>query len=217
MADLSPGVPNALKPLVRRIVAPDGTNTYLVGVDEIAVVDPGPDDPGHVDAIVGCGGDRIRWVLVTSCEHGHAAGAAAVKARTGAEVLGFGPADCFLPDHKVGDGYQLEATEFRLLVMHMPGFAPDHLCYLIEDDRILLSGDLLRGPDEEIDPGSQAEAASMGEAASAPMAAVADPAAYQAAIQRLAKLRPPLRGIAPGHGHFIDDAKSALAQGLRAA
>ena len=45
-----------------------GTNTYLVGIDEIVVIDPGPDDPAHLDAIAGCGGDRIRWIV---CTHTH--------------------------------------------------------------------------------------------------------------------------------------------------
>ena len=60
MTDLTPGVPSALSPLVRRVVARNpgpftgpGTNTYLVGIDEVAVIDPGPDDKSHVDAIVG--------------------------------------------------------------------------------------------------------------------------------------------------------------------
>ncbi|MEA2901851.1 MAG: hypothetical protein QOH36_1738 [Actinomycetota bacterium] len=202
MADLSPGVPNALRPLIRRIVSPTGTNTYLVGIDEIAVIDPGSADPDHVDAILGCGGDRIRWVLVTSTARGHAEGAAAVAARTGAEVLGFGAADGFVPDVEIGEGYELEATEFRLLALHTPGMSADHLCYLLEDDRILVAGDLVRGDES-------------GDHLAAP--ADLDAASWLASIERLSKLRPPLRGIAPGHGHFIDDAKAALAHQLRAA
>ena len=73
MPDLTPGGPSALSPLVRRIVAPNpgpftgiGTNTYLVGIDEVAVIDPGPDDKAHVDAIVGASmRERVRWVLLT--------------------------------------------------------------------------------------------------------------------------------------------------------
>src|SRR5665809_75451 len=76
MPDLTPGVPSALSPLVRRIVAPNpgpmtgpGTNTYLVGIDEVAVIDPGPDDKKHVDAIIGASmRERVRWVVLT---HSH--------------------------------------------------------------------------------------------------------------------------------------------------
>ena len=78
--------------------------------------------------------------------------------------------------------------------------AADHLCYLLEDDRILVAGDLVRGDES-------------GDHLAAP--ADLDAAGWLASIERLSKLRPPLRGIAPGHGHFIDDAKAALAHQLR--
>src|SRR3954463_6521337 len=97
---LAPGVPSALSPLVRRIVAPNpglltgpGTNTYLVGIDEVAVIDPGPDDDGHRQAILGCGGDRIRWVLCTHTHRDHAPGAARLAGQAGAEVVAFDARD----------------------------------------------------------------------------------------------------------------------------
>ena len=195
MADLSPGVASAISPLVRRIVAPNGgpltgagTNTYLVGVDEIVVVDPGPADPGHVDAIVGCGGDRIRWVALTHSHHDHAAAAEVLAARTGAEVLAFGA---------IGDGFELEATEFRLLAMHTPGHSPDHLCYLLEEERMLFSGDtVIDGSPVMITPPD------------------GDMAAYLASLERLGARRLRLRTIAPGHGHLIDDPAVRLAEYL---
>ena len=92
------GVAKALSPLARRILAPNpgvftgpGTNTYLVGIDEVAVIDPGIDDAGHLDAIVGCGGDRIRWIALTHTHADHSPGAEGLKERTGAELLAFGP------------------------------------------------------------------------------------------------------------------------------
>jgi glyoxylase-like metal-dependent hydrolase (beta-lactamase superfamily II) len=95
-----PGVASALSPLVRRILAPNpglmtgpGTNTYLVGIDEIVVIDPGPDDEGHLDAIAGCGGDRIRWIVCTHTHPDHSPGAAGLRERTGAEVLAFDSRD----------------------------------------------------------------------------------------------------------------------------
>src|SRR5207302_3568579 len=130
VADMTPGVASALSPMVRRVVAPNpsvmtgpGTNTYLVGVDEIAVIDPGPTDESHLDAIMGAGGDRIRWILVTHTHTDHSPGAVPLKERTGAEVLGFGfakPASIdhqdstFAPDRLLADGDHIEATEFRL-------------------------------------------------------------------------------------------------------
>jgi glyoxylase-like metal-dependent hydrolase (beta-lactamase superfamily II) len=117
LADLSPGVASAISPLVRRIVAPNagpltgaGSNTYLVGVDEIVVVDPGPEVASHVDAIVGCGGDRIRWIAVTHDHADHAGGAGALAAATGAELV-----------TSVDDGFGIEATEFRLEALRTPG------------------------------------------------------------------------------------------------
>ena len=90
------GVASALSPMVRRIVARNpgimtgpGTNTYLVGIDEIAVIDPGPGDAEHLDAIAGCGGDRIRWILLTHTHEDHSPGAVGLKKRTGAEILAF--------------------------------------------------------------------------------------------------------------------------------
>src|SRR4051812_27938283 len=142
------GVAKALGPLARRILAPNpnvftgpGTNTYLVGIDEIVVIDPGPANDAHLDAIVGCGGDRIRWIAVTHTHEDHAPGVAGLKERTGAEVLAFGPKDGLKPDRKIGDGYSIEATEFRLTAIHTPGHASNHLCYLLEEERMLFSGD----------------------------------------------------------------------------
>jgi len=195
---LTPGVASALSPMVRRILAPNpglmtgpGTNTYLVGIDEIAVIDPGPDDDGHLDAIAGCGGDRIRWILVTHTHSDHAPGAAGLKERTGAELLGFDERDGFTPDTAIGEGFRLEATEFRLASLYTPGHASNHLCYLLEEERMLFSGDhVMEGSTVVIAPPD------------------GDMAAYLDALQRLRAMR--LRTIAPGHGHLIEDPRGKL-------
>jgi glyoxylase-like metal-dependent hydrolase (beta-lactamase superfamily II) len=199
-----PGVATAVSPLVRRILAPNpsvmtgpGTNTYLVGVDETAVVDPGPDDASHLDAVAACGGDRIRWILVTHTHSDHSPGAAGLKRRTGAELLGWGARDGFVPDREIGEGFVLEATEFNLRALHTPGHASNHLCYLLEHEQLLFSGDhIMNGSTVVIAPPD------------------GDMAAYLDALRRLGALRPPLRAIAPGHGALIEDPKAKLEEYL---
>jgi glyoxylase-like metal-dependent hydrolase (beta-lactamase superfamily II) len=188
------GVASALSPLVRRIVAPNpsmmtgpGTNTYLVGIDEIVVVDPGPDIDSHLDAIAGCGGDRIRWIVCTHTHEDHSPGVAGLKARTGAEVLAFDARDDLEIDREMRDGDVIEATEFVLRAIHTPGHASNHLCFLLEQERMLFSGDhIMEGSTVVIAPPD------------------GDMGAYLRSLERLAALRPRLRSIAPGHGHLIE-------------
>jgi glyoxylase-like metal-dependent hydrolase (beta-lactamase superfamily II) len=193
MPELLVGVPAALSPLVRRIVAPNpgmmtgpGTNTYLVGIDEVAVIDPGPEDESHLEAIVGCGGDRIRWVLCTHTHKDHWPGTAALAERTGAEVLAFDSRDGLEVDRSLSDGDELEGSEFRLVTVHTPGHASNHLCYLLEQDRTLFSGDhVMNGSTVVIRPPD------------------GDMNAYLAQLERLKTMR--LKAIAPGHGDLIAD------------
>ena len=195
-------VASALSPLVRRIVCNNpgmmtgpGTNTYLVGVDEIVVVDPGPADPVHLDAIAGCGGDAIRWIVCTHTHPDHSPGAAGLAERTGAEVLAFGPRDGLEPNRFLADGDGIEATEFRLAAIHTPGHASNHLCFLLEEERLLFSGDhIMEGSTVVISPPD------------------GDMAAYLASLERLRSLRPPLRAIAPGHGHLITDPAAKITE-----
>jgi len=189
-----PGVASALSPLVRRIVANNpgpmtgpGTNTYLVGIDEIVVIDPGPDDPEHLDAIAGCGGDRIRWIACTHTHLDHWPGVAGLKKRTGAEVLAFDARDGLEIDRPLTDGDPIEATEFVLRAVHTPGHASNHLCFLLEQERMLFSGDhIMEGSTVVIRPPD------------------GDMAAYLEQLERLKAWRPRLRSIAPGHGHLIE-------------
>ena len=133
-----PGVARALSPLVRRILGLNpsprtsyGTNTYLVGIDEIVVIDPGPENTSHLDSVVGCGGDRIRWVTTTCSDPAHAGGVNAMIDRTGAEWF----------DPK--DGNAILGTEFRLTAHEMGGPTSDHRTFLLEEERTLLCGQLI--------------------------------------------------------------------------
>ena len=140
-----PGVARALSPLVRRILALNpgartgiGTNTYLVGIDEIVVIDPGPEDASHLDSVAGCGGDRIRWITWTQDGPDYTEGLEAMVARTGAEVLD--PAD----------GDTILGTEFRLNIHAMPGPSPSHRAFMLEEERMLICGGLIN--DDRVAP-----------------------------------------------------------------
>jgi glyoxylase-like metal-dependent hydrolase (beta-lactamase superfamily II) len=200
-----PGRPVALSRRVVRLTAPNpglmtgpGTNSYLVGPDGgdsspvgttgAVVVDPGPDDAGHLRALADLGGGRIRWILVTHTHPDHAPGAAGLAALTGAEVLGYGPGDGFAPDRTVSDGFTLAGPGFSLRAVHTPGHASDHLCWFLTDERMLFSGDHLMG-------GSTVVIAPPD----------GDMAVYLESLRRLRTLVPPVATIAPGHGPLLVD------------
>ena len=203
MPDMTPGVPSALSPLVRRIVAPNpgpftgpGTNTYLVGIDEVAVIDPGPDEAAHIDAIIGASmRERVRWVLLTHTHPDHAPGTKRLVKETGAEVLAFTkkPKDGdVIPDRVIGEGATIEGTEFGLEVLHTPGHAPNHLCFLLEEERLLFTGDtVLDGMFSVINPSRGG-----------------DMAVYVETLERLEKMR--LSRLCPGHGDVIDEPKARI-------
>ena len=187
-------VPSAVSPYIRRIVAANpgamtgpGTNTYLAGVDEIAVIDPGPDTDEHIDAVAGCGGDRIRWILLTHTHPDHSPATARLKARTGADVCAFDDRDDVPVDRHLADGDTVETTEFRIRALHTPGHASNHLCYLLEEERTLFSGDhIMDGSTVVIAPPD------------------GDMAAYLESLQKVRAIKR-LKAIAPGHGHLITD------------
>jgi glyoxylase-like metal-dependent hydrolase (beta-lactamase superfamily II) len=201
---MTPGVPSALSPLVRRIVAPNpgpftgpGTNTYLVGIDEVAVIDPGPDDKGHISAIVGGSmKERVRWVVLTHTHPDHWPGTARLVKATGAEVVAFGKhldkdADV-VPDRVVADGDTIDGTEFGLDVLHTPGHAPNHICLMLEEERMLFTGDnVLDGTWSVINPRRGG-----------------DMTKYLESLARLRKLR--VSRIAPGHGDVIEDPRARI-------
>ena len=141
---ITPGVARALSPLVRRIACEEndgepGLNTYLVGIDEIVIIDPGPGDTSHLDVLCGCGGDRIRWIVLTDANSEYSAGALKLKELTGAEILapvGFDGADQIL-----GDGYKIDATEFRITAVAVTDGDDGRFSFVLEQERTLLSGD----------------------------------------------------------------------------
>jgi glyoxylase-like metal-dependent hydrolase (beta-lactamase superfamily II) len=204
---MTTGVACALSPLVRRIVAPNpgpmtgpGTNTYLIGIDEVAVLDPGPDDAAHIDAIVGAAmPDRIRWVVLTHTHPDHWPAARAVVERTGAQLAAFGgrepKADEFDLEvsQRLTDEAVVQGTEWSMQALHTPGHAPNHLCFLLEEERALFTGDhVLNGTTTVVNPQRGG-----------------DMAVYLESCRRLRAL-PRLSRIWPAHGDVIEEPYAKL-------
>ncbi|HEY2564641.1 MAG TPA: MBL fold metallo-hydrolase [Acidimicrobiales bacterium] len=201
--------PETVAPGVVRITAANpgmmtgpGTNTYLIGTGELAVVDPGPDDAAHLDAVAGAGGGRIRWIFVTHTHPDHSPGAAGLAGRTGAERLGFASRDGFTADRTIADGFELRRPGLSLRAVHTPGHASNHLCYLADlvaerpgtGSTMLFTGDhVMDGSTVVISPPD------------------GDMTAYLASLALLSDLEPRIDVIAPGHGLLIDDPHAAVA------
>jgi glyoxylase-like metal-dependent hydrolase (beta-lactamase superfamily II) len=155
-------------PMIRRIVARNpspftfrGTGTYVVGQGEVAVIDPGPDFPEHVEGLVaGLGDERVSHILITHTHRDHSPAARALKAATGASTYGFGPhaggnrgdpaveegGDWdFVPDIRLGDGDKIAGGGWLLEAVHTPGHTSNHLCFALLDGSVLFSGDHVMG------------------------------------------------------------------------
>lgn len=188
----------AISPLVRRIVANNpshmtgpGTNTYLVGHDEVAVIDPGPADDAHTAAIVAAGAGRIRWILCTHTHPDHSPGTEALVAATGATVLAWSNRGGLRVDRRIRDGFVLTTDEWSIEAVHTPGHAGNHLCFLLRDEGLLFTGDhIMQGSTVVITPPD------------------GDMGAYLESLAKVRALRP--TAIAPGHGHVIDDPDSII-------
>jgi glyoxylase-like metal-dependent hydrolase (beta-lactamase superfamily II) len=146
--------PAAISPLVRRITASNsgvmtgpGTNTYVVGREQLAVIDPGPEDTAHIDAIMQACGERLRWILTTHTHPDHSPAARRLAELSGAEVLGNIIADdgkqdtTFNPLHGFVHDELFTTDEFRLRAIATPGHVGNHLCFLLEDEHLLFTGD----------------------------------------------------------------------------
>lgn len=205
---IEPGRTVVLSERVRRVTAPNpgmmtgpGTNTYLLGDpqrNEWAVIDPGPADAAHVDAIVAAAPGAIRWILVTHTHRDHSPAAALLKARTGAPLLGMaarhaeGQDTDFVPDRELQHGDLLElGPQACLRVVHTPGHASNHLCYLLQEERTLFTGDhVMQGSTVVINPPD------------------GDMRAYMTSLQHL--LDEDLAWLAPGHGFLIAEPRAAI-------
>ncbi len=126
----------------------DGTNSYLIfGRTSALVIDPGPLDEHHLDALVAAAKTRgvpIHGIAVTHGHPDHAPGAASLRARTGAPVYAHGKAR-FSHDVTLGDGDTIDRTDVQLRAFDTPGHADDHLVFWLPDDGALFTGDVVVG------------------------------------------------------------------------
>lgn len=201
---LASGQLDEIAPAVRRLVARNpgfmtgpGTNTYLLGAGPYLVIDPGPEDPVHIDRIIAATGGHIDAVFATHTHPDHSPAASAIASATGAQVLGkpapvHGRQDSgFTPSKELDDGDSIAVGGLTLRAIHTPGHASNHLCYLVEGTGLLFTGDhLMQGSTVVIGPPD----GSMGD--------------YLRSLARLQK--EPVSRIAPGHGLVIEDAQAEI-------
>ncbi|WP_380878676.1 MBL fold metallo-hydrolase [Sphingomonas sp. DBB INV C78] len=167
MDEQTAGTAQDLHPLVRRVLAPNpsaftfhGTQTYIVGHGEVAVIDPGPHAEAHVDAILAAtAGETIRYIVCTHTHNDHSPAAAPLKAITGAEIIGCAPlalddsgprADAafdrnYAPDRVLGDGETLSGPGWSLVGVETPGHTSNHLCLALPEAEALFTGDHVMG------------------------------------------------------------------------
>ncbi|MEO0809494.1 MAG: MBL fold metallo-hydrolase [Pseudomonadota bacterium] len=166
--DFAYGEPRTLAPGVRRIVANNpgvftykGTNTYIIGQgDDLAVIDPGPEDKAHFAALMAAvDGRRVSHILITHTHPDHVDGLPRFAKATGAAVCGYGHAANtsgkthispsggtyadlpFTMDIRLADGDRVAGSDWSLTAVFTPGHTPDHMCFQLDDTEILFSGD----------------------------------------------------------------------------
>jgi glyoxylase-like metal-dependent hydrolase (beta-lactamase superfamily II) len=174
-------------PRILRVLAPnpgpftlEGTNTWIVGAEPSVVIDPGPDDPGHLEEVRRVAGS-VSAILLTHHHEDHFPGAAALARATGAPILAFRPGS---GEEELEDGRAVTAGGAELTAVHTPGHTSDHTVFLETASRSLFTGDAVLGRGTSvIDP---------------PDGDLAD---YLRSLERMLALR--ARVIYPGHGPAV--------------
>jgi glyoxylase-like metal-dependent hydrolase (beta-lactamase superfamily II) len=163
------GAIETVAPSIRRIVANNpspftfhGTGTYIVGEGDVAVIDPGPDDADHINAILnGLGDERVSHIVVTHTHMDHSPGSRQLQERTDAKTYGFGPHGegtiyegekleeggdfDFVPDVVIGDREKISGKGWTLEAIHTPGHCSNHLCFRLVGADTIFSGDHIMG------------------------------------------------------------------------
>ena len=196
LTELAPGVRRLLAPNPSMMTGP-GTNTYLIGRDEVAVLDPGPVIESHLQAIQVIAAAPIRWVLVTHTHPDHSPAAIELAKRTGARLAGR-PApvgehqdQSFIPHKVLEDGDQITVDGHVIETILSPGHASNHVCFRETALNWVFTGDhVIDGSTVVIDPpdGNMKH--------------------YLKSLARVRDLQP--AALAPGHGELIQDPERAI-------
>ncbi len=208
MADIPTGVAMMLEPLVTRVLAPNesaytytGTQSYVVGDTDVAVIDPGPDDPAHLAALVAAVADRpVRAIVITHHHRDHSPASRPLAIATGAPIVGaapFAPGDHgaradvafdpgYAPGRVLAEGDTVAGTGWTLTAIPTPGHTSNHLCYALGETGALFSGDHV-----------------MGWATSVVSPPDGDMGAYMASLDRLLARHD--RIYYPGHGEAVEN------------
>lgn len=169
MQDFSPpyGEIEVISPLIRRITAPNpapytfkGTGTYIIGHGDVAVIDPGPNIPDHITAIMdGLSDETITHILVTHNHQDHSPGARPLADLCNAKIYAFdvgkqlysapnaeeGLDKDFFPDVIIKDGDEIHGKDWTLDVLHTPGHLSNHICFGLREEKALFTGDHVMG------------------------------------------------------------------------
>ena len=196
LTELAPGVRRLLAPNPSMMTGP-GTNTYLFGVNEVAVLDPGPAIESHIKKIEDVAGALIRWVMVTHTHPDHSPAAIGLAKATGAELIGRPPPQgehqdmTFAPDRVIEDGDQISIDGMEIEAIHTPGHASNHVCFLHSHLNWVFTGDhVIDGSTVVINPpdGNMSH--------------------YLQSLAKVKGRRP--AALAPGHGDLIRDPDRAI-------
>jgi glyoxylase-like metal-dependent hydrolase (beta-lactamase superfamily II) len=163
----APDIAQSLSPLVRRVLAANpsaftftGTQTYIVGTEDVAIIDPGPADPDHIAGILAATvGQRITAIVCTHTHRDHSPAARPLSDATGASIIGCAPlvledsgprADAsfdahYAPDRILSDGERLTGQGWTLEAVATPGHTSNHLCYALLEENALFTGDHVMG------------------------------------------------------------------------
>ncbi|MGP7795166.1 MBL fold metallo-hydrolase [Sphingomonas sp. CLY1604] len=167
MPEYPTGIPIELEPLVTRVLAPNpspytgsGTQTHIVGQRDVAIIDPGPDDPAHVAALLASVRNRpVRAIVITHHHRDHSPASRPLAAATGAPIVGAAPvhkasdsprldaafdAD-YAPDRILGEGDRVSGDGWTLEAIATPGHTSHHLAFALPESDALFSGDHVMG------------------------------------------------------------------------